>query len=158
MEFDVSKTIAFTGHRDFRMDEQELTEKLTKAIREEYRNGFRVFITGMAQGFDLLAAEAVIELKKMHDNILLVCAIPFRGQENRYSPQDKQRYFMVLNAADEAEYLSEGYYDGCFLRRNDYMLENSSALIAHFDDSKKSGTGYTIRRAQRAGKQVVNLI
>jgi len=158
MDFDVTKTIAFTGHRNFRMDKQELAVELERVIREEYRKGFSVFVTGMAQGFDLLAAEAVIALKQAREDVLLVCAIPFRGQQSRYCAQDKQRYSAILDAADKADYLSESYYEGCFLRRNDYMLENSSGLIAHFDGSQKSGTGYTVRRSQRAGKKVINII
>ncbi len=53
--------------------------------------------------------------------------------------------------------MSERYYNGCLLRRNDYMVNRSSRLIAYFDGNPKGGTFYTIREAKRQGLDIVNL-
>ena len=53
--------------------------------------------------------------------------------------------------------LSEQYYNGCLLRRNDYMVNRSSRLIAYFDGNPKGGTFYTVREAKRQGLDIVNL-
>lgn len=110
MKINVSKVIAFTEHRNLKMDGQQLRDELKRIISEEYHNGFRYFITSGAQGGDLIAGEVVAELKLVYNNIYLVCAILFVEQENRYSPKDKQRYFNLLQVADKTKYLSHRYY------------------------------------------------
>ena len=50
-------TVAFTGHRTY--DGQAATA-LRATVGELYARGFRTFLCGMAMGFDLAAAEAVL--------------------------------------------------------------------------------------------------
>lgn len=159
MNIDKTKTIAFTGHRKLKpgITKQELTEKLDTAITDAYHQGYKAFITGMADGFDLLAGEAVLRVKETFLDLELNCVIPFRGQEACFSPEDKLRYFGLLSRSSSTYYLSDEYCDGSFLHRNDYMLERCSKVIAYFDGSVKCGTGYTVRRAQRGNLPVINL-
>ncbi len=51
-------SVAFTGHRYYAFEQQA---RLGALLQELYTEGFRHFISGMAVGFDLAAAEAVIE-------------------------------------------------------------------------------------------------
>ena len=53
-------TAAFTGHRRY---DGECDDALRAVVRELYGRGFRVFWSGMALGFDLAAAEAVLALR-----------------------------------------------------------------------------------------------
>ena len=53
-------TAAFTGHRRY---DGECDDALRAVVRELYGWGFRVFWSGMALGFDLAAAEAVLALR-----------------------------------------------------------------------------------------------
>lgn len=53
--------------------------------------------------------------------------------------------------------LSEYYYNGCFLKRNDFMLNHVAALLAYFDGMPKGGTFYTVRNAKRLRLQICNL-
>jgi hypothetical protein len=41
--------------------------------------------------------------------------------------------------------------------RNDYLVENSSVLVAWFDGQPRGGTAYTVRRARRKGVRIENL-
>lgn len=50
-------TVAFTGHRTY---DDEAAAALRAAVGELYARGFRTFLCGMAVGFDLAAAEAVL--------------------------------------------------------------------------------------------------
>lgn len=50
-------TVAFTGHRTY---DDEAAAALRAAVGELYARGFRTFFCGMAVGFDLAAAEAVL--------------------------------------------------------------------------------------------------
>lgn len=57
---DSAVTVAFTGHRTYR---GEAGDALRRAVVRLYGRGFRTFLSGMAVGFDLAAAEAVLELR-----------------------------------------------------------------------------------------------
>ncbi len=154
-----SKTVAFTGHRSVEgIGEAELSRRLDEAIMECYNQGYRMFITGMAVGFDMLAAEAVLRLRATHRDIHLEAAIPFPGQPERFGFVDKQRYAYLLKNADSQTTLSGYYHSGCFHRRNDYMINNASMMIACWDGKPSGGTHYTYTRALQQGLSVVNLL
>lgn len=45
-----------------------------------------MFITGMARGVDIWAAEIVLKLRKEHGDIKLICASPYEGFEKSGAP------------------------------------------------------------------------
>ena len=57
----------FTGHRPEKlgMPETEVVESLKKEIRTAIADGFQTFISGMARGVDLWAAEIVLALREI---------------------------------------------------------------------------------------------
>ena len=96
------KTCAFTGHRpkglgypesDGRCDALKRLLRLTirRLIQEQ---GVTHFISGMAQGVDLYAAEIVLELKEQYPQITLECAIPYERQAVRWPAALRQRYLL----------------------------------------------------------------
>lgn len=155
---DTTKTAAFTGHRFIRYsDRQRLKTNLESAITTCYDSGIRHFLCGMALGFDMLAAETLLAMKADYPNIRLTAVIPFRGQSYKFNQADKERYRSILGKADNVVCLSETYFDGCFLRRNDYMLKRASRIIAYYNGEPKGGTFYTCRRAKRMNLEITNL-
>ena len=86
------KTCAFTGHRPKGLGYLESDERCA-ALKEKLRSliirmieeeGVTHFISGMAQGVDMYAAEIVLELKEKHPQITLECAIPYERQAVRW--------------------------------------------------------------------------
>lgn len=79
---------AFTGHRPEKINRSvtEVKEALRYSICQSIEDGFAVFITGMARGVDLWAAEIVLDLRKKQD-IKLICAVPFEGFETQWSSE-----------------------------------------------------------------------
>ena len=150
---DPCTTVAFTGHRTYC---GEASAALAAAIRGLHAHGFRTFLCGMAVGFDLAAAEAVLELRERAPGVRLVAAVPFRGQEMRFSPADRERFRRVLAEADSVEVLAPAYHRGCYAVRNDFLVDNARVLVAWYDGSP-GGTRYTVRRALGRGLEVVNL-
>ena len=74
----MTKSVTFTGHRYIPQSKRsDLCTKLEKAIKENHTKGVRNFLCGMAVGFDLLAAEAVLRGKKELPNIILTAVVPF---------------------------------------------------------------------------------
>ena len=86
----------------------------------------------------------------------LVCAVPSEGQEARFPAADRERYARLLAAADERVTVCPRYAPGCYARRNDYLVDRAGVLVAWYDGSS-GGTRYTLRRALRRGREVVNL-
>ena len=159
-------TCCFTGHRPHRLpwheDEwdvrcQNFIVELDRQVELAYRRGYRHFISGMAQGGDLLFAEAVLRLKERHDGILLEAAIPYAGQADKWKAPQRDRYQRILAQCDIETLVQQEYTPGCMLRRNNYMVERSSLLIALFDGQPTGGTCQTLLYAIRSGIDVVQL-
>lgn len=152
-------SVAFTGHRYVScLAEQTVIEDLRTIIRDLYRHGgIRNFYCGMAMGFDLLAAEAVLELKKQYPDITLSAIVPYRNQSERYYPRAKAKYEQLLSKADDVVILSEEYHSRCYLARNDYMLKHSRLLIAYYDGVSRGGTSYTVNKARKRSMPTINL-
>lgn len=153
MTEDSRTTVAFTGHRTYR---GEAADALHDAVRALHARGFRTFLSGMAVGFDLAAAEAVLACRTTLPGIRLVAVVPFEGQQERYCDADKARFGRILAEADRTLVLAPAYRPGCYAVRNDYLTDHASVLVAWYDGSR-GGTGYTVRRALRRGLEVQNL-
>ena len=137
--------------------QKQVKKLLLKEIENAYNMGFRYFYCGMAMGFDLLAAEAAISLKSKLKELKLIAVIPHPDQTRLWDEKDKELYNKVLKKANRRILLSDSYSRDSLLKRNDYLLENSSLLIAFYNGNKRGGTYYTYRRALRKGMDVINL-
>lgn len=87
MMIDIAKSVAFTGHRPERIRQSSMLcfyLDIVSQVRRLYSLGYRNFLSGMAEGFDLLAAQAVASLKTEYTDIRLIAVVPFRRQANRY--------------------------------------------------------------------------
>ena len=135
------KNCAFTGHRD--LGDGFSIEKLQKIVFDLAKKGVVNFFCGMAKGFDLYAAEAVIKIKESYPNARLIACVPFYGQEKGYSQEDKERYVNILKKCDFKITLAENYYKGCALVRDKYMADNADVLVAYLK-KKTGGTAYTV--------------
>lgn len=145
--------VAFTGHRECTVDINALLE----AIEVLYRQGYTVFMSGMAEGFDLAAAEAVLQLKEHCDGIELISVIPFEGHRATMSTRDKMRYDAICLQADQIVTLADGYSHQVYAQRNDYLIDNSDIVLCYYSGRKRSGTGYTVCRGLKKGLKVINL-
>lgn len=165
----MSKTIncCFTGYRPhkfgFEFSENcpqyiNLENKLIDSVFSLADEGCYKFYCGMAMGFDLVAAEAVILLKKAYKKarIDLVAVIPFEKQSQSFDEVWKKRYDRVLRQADSIVYISREYNKGCYQKRNCYMVDNSDVIITWFD-GQTGGTAQTLNYAARQNKRIVNL-
>ena len=99
---------------------------------------------GMALGFDLLAAERVIEFKAKYPGVQLIACIPCAGQCEKYSPSNQKRYAEILKNCDEQVCLSEFYFKGCMHARNRYMVERADCMIAYIQ-KEEGGTAFTVK-------------
>ena len=145
--------VAFTGHRTYC---GEAAAALQRAVETLYAEGCRTFLSGMAAGFDLAAAEAVLACRSTMPELRLIAVVPFRGQENRYPTAERERYRRILAAADETVVLAPAYRTGCYLVRNDYLVAHAATLVAWYDGSP-GGTRYTVQRALHRRLEFIQL-
>jgi len=159
----IEKTCCFTGKRPqsmpFGFNEADskcvdLKNKLYTQIELAIKKGYTHFISGMALGADLWAAEAVLNLKKTYPAIELICAIPYPNQAYSWPFEQKKRYSNCLKYSSEKVYIRSTYTTDCFFARNRYMVDKSSLVIAICDTPPTGGTAYTLNYAKKQGKKI----
>ena len=123
------KFCVFTGHREIPSDFSK--RKLKEEIKKLISLGVDTFLCGMAIGFDLLAAETVLSLKKKNPQIKLIACIPCIGQEKYFSKADQKRYVDAVKKTDERIILADSYYRGCMQARDKYMAERGDVMLAY---------------------------
>lgn len=158
-----SLTCCFTGHRPNKLpwgtDETDprclaLKAELAARLQGIYEAGFRYYLCGMAIGCDLYFAEAVLALRREHPEIKLEAAIPCDGQADAWPIPQQRRYERLLAESDAVTFVQHRYTPGCMQRRNEYMVDASSLLLAVFD-GKPGGTMNTLLYARRQGLQTI---
>ena len=156
---------SFTGHRPGKlpwgMNEadprcQNLKKRLWDAVEGAYQEGIRHFICGMALGCDLFFAEEVLRLRQMHPEVTLEAAIPCLTQADGWPAVQQRRYRAIVEQCDFETVVQEKYSSTCMQRRDRYMVDHSSMLIAVFD-GLPGGTCYTVQYAIEQGINVVDL-
>ena len=145
-EFQPPKSCAFTGHRT--LYEGFSPRKLKREIKKLILSGVDTFYNGMAMGFDLLAAEAVLTVKKEQPHVKLIACIPCYNQEKSFPEEDKKRYARILKKADEQVLLSEHYYRGCMQVRDQYMVDRADVLVCYCI-KETGGAAYTKKYCQK---------
>ena len=158
---DKEKTACLTGHRPKSLpwgyDESQescvsFKEELEKIFNGAIDYGVTTFLTGMAEGFDMIGAEILLEIRK-NRNIKVIAVVPCVGQESKWKPEQQKRYKHILQKCDKVITLSEFYTPTCMNDRNKYMVNNSSICIACWN-GKPSGTGNTVRFAKQNGNRI----
>ncbi len=162
---DAAITCTFTGHREGKLPwgSQEtdprcldLKKRIFDTIESLYHSGIRHFICGMATGCDLYFCEAVMALRDEHPDVTIEAAIPWEGQAERWPAVLKKRYNRLVSECDYQTLVRKDYTQDCMLRRNRYMVDHASVLIAAYNGAP-GGTRSTMLYAMRQGLEVIEL-
>lgn len=141
----------FTGHRIIAsVDKPAVIRDLRTMLRNLAASGMQEFICGGALGFDTLAAEEVLSLKKEFPDISLFLVLPCRDQSARWTAKQKETFQSILERADKVECLFEHYVSGCMHMRNRFMVDHADLCIAYYK-GKPGGTAYTVQYAKEKG-------
>lgn len=153
----MGRKCCFTGYRpqklpylknSFSEEYQRLSLTLTECIRAAVERGYDYFISGFAEGVDLMAAQAVLALKREGYDIKLEAALPSPQQTEGWDDLSRGIHSMLLTQADRricADKKADAY--SC-LRRDEYMVKESDLVIAVFN-GQKGGTAYTVNYARK---------
>lgn len=156
------ETACLSGHRPKSLpwgyDEkkeccQKFKKELYKILVGAVEYGLQNFMVGMAEGFDMIGCETLIDIRKEHSEVKIIAVVPCKNQEIKWKPKQQIRYKELLKKCDNVIILQENYTKECMNNRNKYMVDNSSVVIACYN-GKPSGTGNTIRLAKSKGSKV----
>jgi len=159
------ESCCFTGHRPtklpwrFREDDPRcivLKQRIADAVEMAYDEGYRHFICGMSLGCDQYLCEAVLALRRRHPDVTIEAAIPCPTQADAWTAAQQERYRRLLAECDLETMVSEKYTSTCMQRRDRYMVDHASLLIAVFDGTA-GGTQYTMQYAMQRGLNIVDI-
>jgi uncharacterized phage-like protein YoqJ len=152
-----SQTVCFTGPRPHKLAGfakeayQPVIDTTMQLCKKLYQVGAKQFISGGAQGFDMLAFETVNKLKSVHPDIKNVVYIPFTDYDKYFADYGlfSKNYARNLFAkADEVKYVSQS--------------DNLDIVIALYPDgswltAEHSGTANCMRYAKQKGKTIYQI-
>lgn len=140
-----------TGHRDAGQKPGELENFARLIVERMIRQGCTGVITGMALGWDIAVAGACDSL-----DLPFIAALPFPGQEEHWTGEQRQEYSRLMFKADKVWYggklrLNENYHV------RDRLIVQSCAELWALDSGRNSGTHSTVLFAEGIGCKVVPL-
>ena len=160
-----SQSCCFTGHRPeklpWRDNEDDpraalLRERIFDVVEALYQAGITHFISGMARGCDFYFCEAVLRLREEHEEITLEAAIPFEEQSAQWPERDRNHYFHLVSQCDYETLLQTEYSADCMKKRNYYMVDHATVLVAVYD-GLFGGTMQTVNYAKRSGLEIIEV-
>ena len=149
----------FTGHRPEKLgvSENKIKQLLSLAIDDAIKDGYVIFIVGMARGVDLWAGEIVLQRKQSNTNVKLICATPYSGFEAGWKQYWRKLYTSIASHADYRVAIGSKYSPRCFQKRNEWMVNHSSLVIAVYN-GYPGGTRNTIFYAEKHKVHVKNVL
>lgn len=125
--------IAVTGHRPSKLGyEYNLNGPFSTFIRDKLREIIvshkpKTMISGMALGVDTIWAELAIE-----NQVPLIAAIPFIGQESHWPEDAQNKYNKILNheLTTIQVICGPGYSAYKMQKRNEWMVDQCDLLVA----------------------------
>ena len=128
---------------------------LLRLIRE---HNVRYFGVGGAVGFDMLAAEYLLNLKAHEEQqIKIISVLPYPAwrETEDWTDELRRREENILRACDKVVYVRPEYEKSVFLLR-DRKLVDGSAWCVSYCNRPRTGTAYTVKYAMEHGVKVFN--
>lgn len=152
-----AKTCCFTGHRSLSHEEKlKVAVRLREIIAEQIEAGVVFYGAGGALGFDTLAAQTVLDMKKEYPQMRLILVLPCEDQTRGWHSEDIAVYKDIKRRSDKVVYVSREYTPDCMHRRNRHLVDHSGICICYLTRAS-GGTAYTVDYARRKGLHIINI-
>ncbi len=122
----------------------QMKYRLVAAMQEAIERGYTHFISTVEQGVPMWAAEACMAIKELGGNVLFTAAPESDDQAERWHPERRERFFTVLERADDMIGQSD---DICGTQ---YIINNSDCIIIVGDMAHERLSNIALR-AEEAG-------
>lgn len=149
------KAIAFVGNGDLitsdnvpdRNLENVIRTELFYVIEELYNEGKTIFLSEARSGFEMLAAEVVLEYAQSYPKVKLYAVISSEKQQVDYSYKDQLRYKRILEKATGCVTLDE------FAHRTDFQASE----IVVYGNCEEPIMKHLLKRAEKEGVEIWNM-
>ncbi len=148
-----ARTCAVTGHRI--LGDGFDAASLKAVLEGLISGGYDTFLVGMALGFDTECFKILEEFRSKVPLKIIAC-IPCPEQADKFSECQKKEYSRMLSEADGKIIVSPGYTSGCMQKRNRFMVDNASVLVA-YRRRDFGGTHGTVKYAEKNGVKVIEI-
>ena len=154
---DRASTCCFTGHQDIPPGEaQKILTRVRYHVMPLIYSGVLYFGVGGARGFDMLAAEYMLNLRDRDRNrIRIISVLPYPGYTDAWAEEDRRRQEEIMRRSDKIVWVSPENRRGVYLER-DRKLVDGSAYCVCYCHRTTGGTAYTVRYARKQGIPVMN--
>ena len=154
------QTCCITGHRVIPPGEEKKIMVraryiILRLIREK---NVRFFGVGGAVGFDMLAAEYLLDLKAHREHQLKIISVlpyPTWRETDDWTDELRLRQDRILRACDKVVYVRQEYEKNVFLLRDRKLVEGSAYCVSYCN-RPRTGTAYTVKYALDHGVKVFN--
>lgn len=146
----VAHSLGVTGHQYLEHFQAVIQDWTRERLTLAHASGFTDLVSGMAEGFDIIAAEIALDVGfKVHG------AIPFRNQVLGYSDYWMERYMKVYDRCTSWTIIGGVEKSpGCYQRRNRWIVDKTSKLVAYYSGTPRGGTHHTVTYAQSLGRPI----
>ena len=160
----IQRACAFTGHRPqklpWRFDETApacvaLKEVLAGQIDALIEDGYTDFLSGMALGVDIWAAQTVLARRPKNPALKLHCILPCVEQSAKWTASSREIYHSVLEQADSIIFVNRANKKNCMLERDRFLISYASVVLAVYNGEKRGGTAATVRYARKLGRELI---
>ncbi len=148
-------SVCFSGYRLRKFSATDdlvvVQQRLAATINACVQKGYHTFLSGMADGFDMMAAEEIVKIKALDAQITFIAAIPCYHWRT-LSPHEQG----ILDAADTVVAVAEKAGTAAYHMRNRYLVDNASLLVCYYSGTP-GGTRYTVNYAKSKGLEIINI-
>lgn len=146
-----AKSCCVTGHREIPAEKMDyVKQELKREVQVALEDGYKVFLTGFADGVDIIFAWCVIERRDEYPDIFLEAVMPFANRVKRLKKDERE----LLSQCNGVKVICEKYQRDCYFQRNRYMVQQSSRIIAVYDGRGDGGTLLTMDYARAMGRDL----
>lgn len=155
--------VCITGHRPPGLPggyngSKELNDFIRAVVSQFYAQGYKTFISGGALGADQIFAEAVIDIKSLHDDIELIIARPFPSQASQWPRSSQVKFDGICDKADIVIDVSpDPYHPMKMQTRNEWMVDHSSCIIALWNGKESGGTWNCLSYVRKTIKPIYHI-
>ena len=145
--------LGVTGHRDLQHTEEEIKKVFKEKLLELKPS---LVNTGMALGFDILAAECCVEV-----GIPFRAVLAFPAMHERWRVLEQERFNNLLKQAVEVVSISPKFLNKyVYIKRDKWVVENSDEIVSYLSpEADSGGTFFTVNYAKQQpnNKKVTNV-
>lgn len=153
----VYKKLGITGNRPHKLapgTTQLVRKRLEVAIHDFARKGGEELLQGCALGVDQWAAT-----EGFRNGLRVQSLVPFKGQESKWSQEERLKYHDLLYMSDTVEYFGDYPAVKFFFVRNKAIVDRCDILLAVRNVEKTDGGAVaTMKYALKVGRPVIEVI